>query len=121
MNASRSLKAPLLGWTGLGSVLQIAMVVTGHFVEPVAALFPVIGTGISLVVGLLFGAKGATALGNSAWGGALAGALCSVPGVAVSVGLGDVGPEVFGIAAGAGVVAGAIGGLAGFGAVGRKG
>jgi len=121
MNSNRSIKKTLLGWIGLGSVLQIAMVVTGHFVEAVAGLFPVIGTGISLLVGVLFGAKGATNYANSAWGGALAGALCSVPGVAVSVGLGDVGPEVFGIAAASGVVVGTLGGLAGFGAVGRKG
>lgn len=120
MNSARSIKAPLLRWTGLGAALQIAMVVTGHFVPQVAELFPVIGTGISLFAGVLFGARGATAFGNGAWGGALAGALCSVPGVAVSVGLGDVGPEVFGIAAASGAVTGALGGLAGFGVAGRK-
>lgn len=121
MKRDGSIMGGLVLWIVVGSVLQVAMVVAGHFAEGVRPLYPVIGVSISALAGALFGARGARGAGESAWGGALAGALCPVVGVLVSVALGQVGMVVLAIAMGSGVVTGAIGGLLGFGAVGRRG
>ena len=48
----------------LGTVLQLAMVVAGHYVPSIQPLFPIVGTGIGGVAGVL------TALGGKQSGGA---------------------------------------------------
>jgi hypothetical protein len=81
----------LIAATGIGLVLQLAMVVGGHFAPTVKDLFAFGGMGFSLVAGLLyvwFAVKGS-------WradlvGGAIAGGLCALIGIALSAVLGDV-------------------------------
>jgi hypothetical protein len=98
--------------TVIATGLQVAMVVTGHFVPAVATLFAPLGTFLSLVAGVLYARLSGAPVGPAAAGGAVAGALCSVLGVAVSLALGDVPAVVLAIAAVSGIVAGAIGGAA---------
>jgi hypothetical protein len=99
-----------------GTILQLAMVIAGHFIPAVAAAFAAGGMGISLVAGLLYG-RGTGAWAGALVGGALAGGLCALIGIAVSVLLGDVPLFVlaFGTVSSAvtGLVGGAIGKLVG--------
>jgi hypothetical protein len=105
---------PLFKATAVGTILQVLMVLIGHASPAVAQLFPVAGTGISGVAGLLFALWNKSASGGgAAGGGALAGIVSALIGVAVSNQLGDVPASTFGIAGASGVAAGAIGGLIG--------
>jgi hypothetical protein len=108
-NTSRS---ALVTATAIATGLQVAMVVTGHFVPAVAALFAPLGTFLSLVAGVLYARLSGAPVGPAAAGGAVAGALCGVLGVAVSLALDDVTAIVLAIAAVSGIVAGALGGAA---------
>ncbi len=77
--------------TGIGLVLQAAMVVGGHFTASVKDLFAFGGMGFSLVAGFLyvwFAVKGSW--GSDLGGGAIAGGLCALIGIALSAVLGDV-------------------------------
>ncbi len=105
---------PLVKAATIGTVLQVLMVVAGHFMPQLAQLFPVLGTGLGGVTGLLFGLfnKGATG-GSLAGGGAVAGGLAGLLGSAVSMAMGDVPGATVGIATGSTAVAGAIGGFLG--------
>ncbi len=111
-NATRG--NPLLKATTISALLQLLMVVGGHFLPQLAQLFPVLGTGLGGVAGILFGlfSKGATG-GALAGGGAAAGGLGGLLGSVVSMAMGDVPGATVGIATGSTAVAGAIGGLLG--------
>ena len=77
--------------TGIGLVLQLAMVVGGHYTSAVKELFAVGGMGFSLIAGLLyvwFAVKGSWR--SDLVGGAIAGGLCALIGIALSAVLGDV-------------------------------
>lgn len=111
MSTSTSRNA-LVTATAIATALQVAMVVTGHFVPAIAALFAPLGTFLSLVAGVLYARISGAPVGPAASGGAIAGALCGVIGVAVSLALGDVTAVVLAIAAVSGIVAGALGGAA---------
>jgi hypothetical protein len=100
--------------TMIGTVLQVAMVVAGHFVPFIAEnVFAIGGTGISLIAGVIYamGARGGIAGGVV--GGALAGGICALLGIIVSVVLGDVPMMTLAIGTVASAVGGAIGGLIG--------
>ena len=106
---------PLVRATGAGTALQILMVVVGHFMPSIqAGLFPIGGTAIGAITGILASlwSKGAS-MGNQLGGGAVAGGLAGVLGTLVSVGLGDVPMSTVAVAGGSTVVAGAIGALIG--------
>lgn len=96
---------------GIGTALQVAMVVVGHFLSPdqQALLFPIVGTLLGGVTGWLAG-PGPAAAGRAATG-AVAGGLAGALGSLVSTALGDAPLANIAIAGGATVVAGAIGGL----------
>jgi hypothetical protein len=84
---SASARAALI----LGTILQLALVVVGHFLAAVAALFGPIGVLISLVAGLAYAARARSA----SWietlvVGAVVGGVCALIGIAVSFLLGDV-------------------------------
>jgi hypothetical protein len=99
--------------TIVGTALQLAMVITGHYVPYVALhVFMFGGMGISLLAGLLYG-RGAGGFGGAALGGAVAGGVCALIGIVVSVALGDT--EAFVLAFGtlSSAVTGALGGLLG--------
>lgn len=100
-------------WIGVGTVLQIAMVVVGHFVSAIAMLFGPLGMGISLLVGLLWGKDLSKSYGNGAGGGAVVGGVCALIGILVSFLLGDVTAAILGLGTVSSAVTGALGGLAG--------
>ena len=92
MSGSAAAGNPLLKATTIGTVLQVLMVVGGHFMPQLAQLFPVLGTGLGGLTGLLFGLFSKGAAGGALAGGAaplrVASAACS--GSAVSMAMGDV-------------------------------
>lgn len=98
--------------TVIGTVLQLAMVIAGHFIPAVAALFAVGGMGISLVAGLLYG-RAAGGLAAAALGGVIAGGVCALIGIAVSAVLSDVPPIILLIGTLGSAAAGAVGGVIG--------
>ncbi|MDH4062970.1 MAG: hypothetical protein OEW19_01120 [Acidobacteriota bacterium] len=102
---------PLIKAMGIGTALQILMVVVGHFLPAAqeAGLFPIGGTLIGGVTGWLAG-KGTTgAMGAAAGNGGLAGGVAGALGSLVSTALGDVPLGNIAIAGGSTVVTGAIG------------
>lgn len=105
---------PLLKASIIGALLQIAMVVGGHFMPQLAQLFPVIGTGLGGAAGVLFGmfAKGASG-GALAAGGAAAGGLSGLVGSVVSMAMGDATGSTVAIATGSTVVSGLVGSFLG--------
>jgi len=104
-------RAALRNATVTGTVLQLAMVVSGHWVEFIRMnVFAIGGTGISLVAGVLYARAAHAARGNAALNGAIAGGACALIGIAVSYLLGDVPAAVLGFGTASSVVTGAIGG-----------
>jgi len=99
------------GAIGIGTALQILMVVLGHFAPGAQqiGLFPIVGTLIGVVTGWLAG-SGSTA-GATAGRGAAAGAAAGIAGSLVSSALGDVPLGNFLVAGGATLVAGTVGAL----------
>lgn len=104
----------LLLATLVGTVLQVAMVVAGHYSKPVASLFAVGGMGISLAAGLLY-AMWARGDGTAARvvGGLAAGAICAFIGILVSHLLGDVPWSLLVLGTISSAVTGALGGWIG--------
>jgi len=100
--------------TLVGTLLQLAMVVSGHFVPFIAEhVFMFGGMAISALAGLLYAREAAAGYGFGALGGALAGAVCALIGIAVSVLLGDTLAMILAIGTVSSAVTGAIGGLIG--------
>jgi hypothetical protein len=98
----------------IGSILQLAMVIGGHYEPGIAQLFGILGVTISLVAGMLYAVFAASpTIGAAAWGGLLAGGTCALIGILVSFGLGDVGAIVVAFGTISSAVTGALGGLLG--------
>lgn len=117
MNASTTLERPaggpsaLMNWTIIGTVLQLAMVISGHYVEFIRLnVFALGGMGISLLAGALWARAAARSRGAGAKGGAIVGGACALIGIAVSLVLGDVPAAVLGFGTLSSAVTGAIGG-----------
>lgn len=97
--------------TIVGTVLQLAMVLSGHWVEVIKLRgFAAGGMLISAVAGVLYARAARTSRGTSARNGALAGGLCALIGIAVSAALGDVPPFILVVGTLSSTAAGAIGG-----------
>ncbi len=85
-------RAALLRATTIGTVLQVAMVIAGHYLPVLRDPgFAIGGMGLSALAGWLYARAAprgnwAPALG----GGAIAGGVCALIGIAVSVLFGDV-------------------------------
>jgi len=104
----------LLRATLVGTVLQVAMVVIGHFVPWVALhVFMLGGMGISALAGGLYAHDAANGYGCGALGGAIAGGVCALLGIAVSVILGDTATNILILGTASSAVTGAVGGLFG--------
>jgi hypothetical protein len=100
--------------TFVGTMLQITMVVIGHYVPWVALhVFMFGGMMISATVGYLYARDVGKGYGSGALGGAIAGGVCALLGIAVSVVLGDTPPAILALGTSISVVTGAIGGLFG--------
>lgn len=99
--------------TIIGTVLQLAMVIAGHFVPYIAMnVFMFGGMGISALAGLIYG-RGAGGFGGAALGGAIAGGVCAVIGIAVSVVLGDTAAMILAFGTLSSAITGALGGVIG--------
>jgi len=104
----------LLAATIAGTILQVAMVVIGHFVPWVAIhVFMFGGMMISATVGYLYARDVGRGYGSGAVGGAIAGGMCALTGIAISVTLGDMAPGALALGTAISTLTGAIGGLFG--------
>lgn len=103
----------MIKWAGIGTVLQVAMVVAGHWVTAVAAAFGILGMVISLLVGLLWAREASSGYGPGAGGGAVVGGLCAFVGIVVSFLLGDVAALILVVGTLSSAVTGLLGGLLG--------
>ena len=101
----------MLSGASVGTVLQILMVVVGHFAPALqqAGLFPIGGTLIGAITGWLAGRATPGAIGAKAGSGAVAGGVAGALGSLVSTALGDVPLANVAIAGGSTLVTGAIG------------
>ena len=100
--------------TLIGTVLQLAMVVSGHYDRSIAQGFAVGGLLLSLLAGFLFGrAAGISSKGAAAVGGLIAGGVCALIGIVESFYLGDVPAAVIAFGTAGSAVTGAIGGVLG--------
>ncbi|MFI5209571.1 MAG: hypothetical protein ACHQ2E_03920 [Gemmatimonadales bacterium] len=107
--------SPLVRSTALAALLQVAMVVVGHYSPQIAGLFALGGTAISTAGGLLCAlwTGGAPSAADDAKGGAIAGGLSALIGIAVSVALGDVPPATLAYGTLFSAVGGTLGGVIG--------
>jgi hypothetical protein len=97
----------------VGTVLQVVMVVAGHFVPFVALhVFMFGGMAISALAGIVYG-RAAAGFGGAALGGAIAGGGCALIGIALSVLIGDTQTLILVIGTVSSAVTGAIGGALG--------
>lgn len=110
----------IIKYTALGTLLQLAMVLAGHFTLAVANLFGPLGMAISLLVGLLYALKAGEGYGHAALGGAIVGGACALIGIVVSYLLGDVTALILALGTLSSAIAGALGGLIGQAAGGRQ-
>jgi len=104
----------LIAATGIGLVLQAAMVVGGHYTASVKDLFAFGGMGFSLAAGFLyvwFAVKGSWR--SDLTGGAIAGGVCALIGIALSAVLGDVPAMLLLFGTLSSVVTGVMGGAVG--------
>jgi len=101
--------------TLLGTVAQAVMVLAGHRNPAIANLFAVGGMTLSLLAGLVYAwlARPKPAVSIAAQGGALAGGLCGLLGIALSFFLGDVAAMLLLVGTLSSAATGAIGGLVG--------
>lgn len=104
----------LIKSTAVGTILQLIMVIVGHYSPAISNQFAAGGTAISGVAGLLFSVwSGQRTTGVALGGGLAAGGICAFLGILVSYILGDVSAPVLGYGTAASALAGAIGGLIG--------
>ena len=104
----------LLRRHGAGSLPQLVMVVAGHYVAFIKDnVFAIGGMLISLVAGLMFAKLAGAGWGPSLTGGLIAGGVCALLGIAVSVGLKDSAVMILAIGTCGSAVAGLIGGAVG--------
>jgi hypothetical protein len=89
MNSPRLARASLIG-----TLLQLAMVIAGHYLPLVKSNFMFGGLAISLLAGLVYAARGAEGWAGALSGGLVAGAVCALIGIAISCLLGDVPPVI---------------------------
>lgn len=99
--------------TLIGTVLQVGMVVAGHYVPALKGLFAPGGMLISALAGWLFGRLSGAPRGVSAVGGLFAGAACAFLGILESFYLGDVPASLLLLGTASSAVTGLVGGLIG--------
>ncbi len=100
----------LLIATGVGLAAQLAMVVAGHYVPFIRNnIFAIGGMLISLGAGLAYARLAAGAWGPGLTGGLVAGGVCALLGIAVSVALRDTPATVLAFGTLGSAVAGVVG------------
>lgn len=99
--------------TAIGALAQIAMVTAGHVAPAVQGLYALGGMGISAIAGWTQAHAEPGSWIAAASGGAIAGGLCAVIGIALSWTLGDVPASLLALGTTGSAVTGLIGGLVG--------
>jgi hypothetical protein len=102
-------RAALIHASFLGTVLQAAMVVIGHFQLPVRDFYALGGMGFSLVAGILYVRAARSGWSDSLVGGVISGAVCAFIGIAISWALKDVPVTLLAMGTAGSAVAGLIG------------
>ncbi|MGH2393115.1 MAG: hypothetical protein ACRDGH_06405 [Candidatus Limnocylindria bacterium] len=110
--ASSSRNAMILALL-LGILLQVAMVVIGHYTVAVASLFAPLGMAISLIAGFLYARWARAPRRDSVIGGAIVGGVCALIGIVVSYMLGDITAWIIFLGTLSSAFTGAVGGLIG--------
>jgi hypothetical protein len=96
--------------TAIGLVLQLIMVVVGHYVPAIREKgFAIGGMTISLLAGVIYVYRARGAWPDSLIGGAVAGGVCALLGIAVSVALKDVPVMILMVGTIASIVTGVVG------------
>lgn len=104
----------LINATVVGTVLQLAMIVAGHFIPFVKDnVFMLGGLALSLVAGLLYARAAKGSWGDCLIGGLIAGGVCALIGIAASVAWGDTAQNILLLGSVSSAVTGAIGGAVG--------
>jgi hypothetical protein len=111
--ASQGTARALWRATLVGTVLQVGMVVGGHYAPAIARLYAPGGMLISALAGWLFGRLTAGGRVPAAAGGLFAGAACAFLGILESFYLGDVPASLLLLGTASSAVTGAIGGALG--------
>jgi hypothetical protein len=97
--------------TIIGTLLQLAMVVSGHWVEFIKMnVFAIGGMLISALAGVIYARSARVDRKKSTIQGAMAGGLCALIGIVVSFFLGDVPANILALGTISSAVTGAIGG-----------
>lgn len=97
-----------------GTILQLILAGTGHFLPWVGIQLFLFGRAmLSATAGYLYGLIFGRGYGAGALGAAIAGGLCVVPALALSVLLGDSPAAMVAIATGISILTGAVGGVFG--------
>lgn len=99
--------------TLVGAALQLLMVVSGHFVPAIAALFAIGGMLISLIAGLIYARAARGSWPDSLLGGLIAGGVCALLGIVVSYLLKDVTASILLLGTLSSAVTGLVGGAIG--------
>lgn len=114
------MKRALIVATTWGLAAQLAMVIAGHYVAFIKDnVFAIGGMLISLAAGLAFARMARVGWATSLGGSFVAGGLCAILGIAVSVALGDTLPAILAFGTLGSAVAGLIGGAIGKAVAGR--
>jgi len=100
-------------------VLQILMVLGGHFNQTILSLSAVLGVGIPLVIGAWFGTSAALDYKAAAGGGLMIGLVGAVVGILIAIMLGDAQWVLLAFGPLSSAVTGVLGALIGF-TVGRS-
>jgi hypothetical protein len=107
-------KESLIIATAIGLILQLVMVVAGHYVPAIRDKgFAIGGMLISLVAGLVYARLAAAGWSAALGGGAITGGVCAMLAIAVSVSLKDVPAQILIVGTLASVITGLAGGAAG--------
>jgi len=113
--------AGMVKWTIIATLLQLAMVIAGHYVPFIKEnVFAIGGMLISLVFGAAWARAGATGKGHAALGGGIVGGACALIGIAACVVLGDAEAAVLAFGTAGSFVAGLIGGIVTYVVAGAK-
>ncbi|MBS0298107.1 MAG: hypothetical protein JSR45_17550 [Proteobacteria bacterium] len=103
----------LLIATGAGTLLQVLMVVVGHWVEPVRGMYLWGGLAISAAAGVLYAWRVHPGWAWALLGGVISGGVCAFLGILVSFLLGDVPAMILVVGTLSSAVTGVIGGAIG--------
>lgn len=107
-------KDSLIIATAIGLILQLVMVVAGHYVPMIRDKgFAIGGMFFSLVAGVVYARLAQAGWAGACGGGAIAGGVCAILAIAVSVILKDVPPQILIIGTVASAVTGLVGGALG--------